>query len=86
MRARSISGRLVAVAAILVLGTGLASVAGTGQLASATSSRVSSMVKAPVFTLPLTEVGEVNLSTVGAKSSGAAKGIGSFRGGPLPRG
>jgi hypothetical protein len=45
---------------------GLASASMTGQLASAAASTRSSVVKVPVFTLPLTMVGQVNLGALAA--------------------
>ena len=81
MRIPSISGRLIAVAAILLLGTGLGGVAASGQLASVSTPRASTVVKAPAFTLPLTDVGQVNLTklakvSTSQKSSSRASGPG----------
>jgi len=72
MRTRSTSVRFAVVAAVLVMAGGLAGVAMTGQLASAASSRNASSVKVPVFTLPITKVGQVNL-TKSVASERAAK-------------
>jgi hypothetical protein len=55
MRVRFVSTRFIAVVAMAALG--LASASMTGQLASAAASTRSSVVKVPVFTLPLTMVG-----------------------------
>jgi hypothetical protein len=63
--------RFALVAAVVVIAGGLAGVAMTGQLASAASSGNTSSVKVPVFTLPLTKVGEVNLTTLAGSTPSA---------------
>ena len=65
MRARLVGTRLVAVAALAALGGGFAAASVPSQMASAADgSTGSSVVKVPTFTLPLTKVGQVNLSSV----------------------
>jgi hypothetical protein len=61
VRVRLMGNRFLILAATAALGVGLATApGGTGAVAATRSS----VVKAPVFTLPLTEVGQVNLSAL----------------------
>jgi hypothetical protein len=58
-----LGSRLLAFAAIATLGTGLAGAPGAD---ATTGSPGSSVVNAPVFTLPLKDVGQMNLTTLAA--------------------
>jgi hypothetical protein len=59
-----VSTRFIAVAAMVTLGSGLTAAPVSGQVAPAAASTGSTVVKAPVFSPALKEVGQVNLSAL----------------------
>ena len=62
MKVAFVRTRFLTVTAVAALGVGLAAAPAMSSAGSAVASTGSSVVKAPVFTLPLKTVGQVNLT------------------------
>ena len=72
MKVHYIGTRFVVVAALVALGGGVATVPISSQAASAAAAPTgSSVVNAPVFSPPLTVVGQVNLASLAASEAAA---------------
>ncbi len=84
MRVPFVRSRFVTVTAVAALGVGLAAAPAISSAGSAVASTGSSVVKAPVFTLPLKTVGQVNLTQL-AKSQHRARVATVRQGGHISR-
>ena len=84
MKVPFVRSRFVTVAAVAALGVGLAAAPALSSAGSAVASTGSSVVKAKVFTLPLTKVGEINLSQA-AKAEHRTKVATHPQGAPIAR-